>query len=152
MEDWPGRIIEVAGQTFEMTFEIAALVTAGPMKDTYLGSVEWGWESDAAGIVTLKPFRALASGAPTATFMGAAATWNAADVPQRSFWGGFARPDADAVDLPITTLPSGVQAAVDMTHGRHPRPDPGRGGRARRLGGRPERRPHEQGLRAAARW
>ena len=114
MEDGPGRVIGVAGQSFEMTFETAALVTSGPMENTYLGSVEWGWQSDAAGAVTLKPFRALASGAPTASFMTAASTWNAAEFHDDSFWGMFADP-VQTVDLPITTLPSGVQAAVDMT-------------------------------------
>ena len=115
MEDGPGRVIQVAGQSFEMTFETTALVTAGPMENTYLGSVEWGWESDAAGAVTLKPFRALASGAPTASFMTAAATWNAAEFHDDSFWGRLFGDPIQTVDLPITTLPSGVQAAVDMT-------------------------------------
>jgi len=115
MEDGPRRIIEVAGQSFEMTFETAALVTAGPMENTYLGSVEWGWESDAAGAVTVKPFRALASGAPTASFMTAAATWNAAEFHDDSFWEVLFGDPIQTVDLPLTTLPSGVQAAVDMT-------------------------------------
>ncbi len=115
MEDGPGRIIEVAGQTFEMTFELAALVTSGPMQDTYLGSVEWGWQSDAAGVVTLKPFVARASGAPTATFMQAASTWNAAEFNDDSIWGTLFGDPVQTVDLPITTLPSGVRAAVDMT-------------------------------------
>jgi hypothetical protein len=119
MEDGPGRIIRVAGQTFEMWFEVAALVTAGPMVDTYLGSVEWGWESDAAGVVTLKPFRVLASGAPTSDFMQAAGVWNDASFHDDSFAGIRALQDffgttTDSVDLPITTLPSGSQAAVDM--------------------------------------
>jgi hypothetical protein len=109
MEDGPGRRIAVAGQSFEMWFEVTALVTDGPMKDTYLGSVEWGWQSDAAGIVTLKPFVALASGAPTATFMGAAGVWNAATFHNRATGA-----TTDSVDLPLTTLPSGVRAAVDM--------------------------------------
>jgi hypothetical protein len=115
MEDGPGRVLAVAGQSFEMTFEVAALVTDGPMQDTYLGSVEWGWQSDATGTVTLKPFTPLASGAPTATFMGAATTWNAATFHDQSFWGTLLDETAETVDLPITTLPSGVKAAVDMT-------------------------------------
>lgn len=110
LEDWPWRPIRVAGQTFDMTFEVAALVTDGPMRNTYLGAVEWGWQSDAAGTVTGKPLRAVASGAPTAGFMGAASVWNAAT---------FHTTDAAAtavpsIDLPITSLPSGVAAAVDL--------------------------------------
>jgi hypothetical protein len=119
IEDGPRRIIELAGQSFEMNFEVTALVTAGPMANTYLGSIEWGWQSDAAGVVTLKPFVALASGAPTATFMQAAGVWNAAEFHDDSAgprwlqeWLGLVVP---SVDLPITTLPSGVRAAVDMT-------------------------------------
>jgi hypothetical protein len=119
MEDGPRRIIQVAGQTFEMNFEVAALVTDGPMQNTYLGSVEWGWQSDAAGIVTLKAFVPLASGAPTAAFMQAAATWNRARFHDDSWWGLRGLQDLfgatiASVDVPITTLPSGVQAAVDM--------------------------------------
>ena len=115
MEDWPRRFLQVAGQTFEMTFEVAALVTDGPMKDTYLGSIEWGWTSDATAQVTMKPFQAVASGAPTARFMGAASTWNSAVFHDQSFWGWLTDTTADTVDLPITTLPSGAKAAVDMT-------------------------------------
>jgi hypothetical protein len=115
MEDGPGRNIDVVGQTFEMNFEIAALVTSGPMENTYLGSVEWGWQSDAAGIVTLKPFVALASGAPTAAFMQAAGQWNASIFHDDSFWGILLGETVATVDIPITTLPSGVKAAVDMT-------------------------------------
>lgn len=120
IEDSPRRVIEVAGQTFEMTFEVTALVNDGPMENTYLGSVEWGWQSDAAGVVTVKPFVPLASGAPTATLMGAAGVWNAAEFHDDSSglprWAQdlFGLPTVPTVDLPITTLPSGVLAAVDM--------------------------------------
>jgi hypothetical protein len=108
MEDGPGQTIQLANQTFAMQFELAALVTDGPMASIYLGSVQWGWSSDTSGTVTLLPFTALASGAPTLGFMGAAQVWNSAV---------FHNPDgttADTVDLPITSLPSGVQAAVDL--------------------------------------
>jgi hypothetical protein len=115
MEDGPRRNIEVAGQTFEMNFEIAAVITSGPMENTYLGSIEWGWQSDAAGNVTLKPFVALASGAPTAAFMQAAGQWSASIFHDDSFWGTILGTTVETVDLPITTLPSGVKAAVDMT-------------------------------------
>ena len=78
MEDGPGRVIETAGQSFEMTFEVTALVTDGPMVNTYLGSVEWGWQSDDHGVVTLKPFAMKSAGVPTSAFMTAAETWNGA--------------------------------------------------------------------------
>ena len=98
-----------------MNFEIAAVITSGPMENTYLGSIEWGWQSDAAGNVTLNPFVALASGAPTAAFMQAAGQWNASIFHDDSFWGTILGTTVETVDLPITTLPSGVKAAVDMT-------------------------------------
>ncbi len=88
----------VKDQTFEMNFEVTALVTAGPLKDTYLGSIEWGWESDTSGTVTLKPFRLLQAGVPTDSFMGAAHTWNDGDHARqgrdRGEHGGPAHPDA----------------------------------------------------------
>ena len=61
-----------------------------------------------SGAVTLKPLVALASGAPTATFMQAG-DWNNSTFHNND---GTA---VKSVDLPITTLPSGVRAAVDMT-------------------------------------
>jgi nucleoid-associated protein YgaU len=96
MEDGPGRIIQTAGQSFEMTFEVTALVTNGPMVNTYLGSVEWGWQSDALGVVTLKPFAMKSAGAPTDDFNTAAQTWNAAT---------FHTTDAAATAVPTIDLP-----------------------------------------------
>jgi hypothetical protein len=119
MEDSPRRRLAAVGQTFEMTFEVTALVTKGPMENTYLGSIEWGWQSDATGTVTLKPFRLVASGSPTSTFMDAAKQWNVSSF--HSTTSGVPRWIQDwfdltvpTVDLPVTTLPSGVPAAVDM--------------------------------------
>jgi uncharacterized protein DUF4157 len=119
MEDTPRRRLAVVGQTFEMTFEVTALVTKGPMENTYLGSVEWGWQSDATGTVTLKPFKLVASGSPTSTFMDAAAQWNLSrfhiTTPPIPRWiQDWFNLTVPTVDLPITTLPSGVPAAVDM--------------------------------------
>jgi hypothetical protein len=109
IEDWPWRPIQVPGQTFEMTFEVAALVTGGPMANTYLGAIEWGW-SGAGGTVTAKPFQAVASGAPTAGFMGAAKVWNDATFHTTD----AAKTAVPSIDLPLTSLPSSVRAAVDL--------------------------------------
>jgi len=109
MEDGPGRTVLVKDQTFEMNFEVTALVTAGPLKDTYLGSIEWGWESDTSGTVTLKPFRLLQAGVPTDSFMGAANTWNAATMHDKD---GTA---VNTVNLPTPMQHSDSIAAVDMT-------------------------------------
>ena len=104
MEDGPGRIIETAGQSFEMTFEVAALVTNGPMANTYLGTVEWGWQSDLHGVVTLKPFAMKSAGTPTAAFNTAAGTWNAAT---------FHTTDAAATAVPTIDLPITRHHTVD---------------------------------------
>lgn len=110
VEDGPRRTISAPGQTFDMTFEIAALVTGGPMASTYLGSLEWGWSSDATGTPTMKPIREVASGAPSAGFMGAARTWNDATFHQQD----AASTPVASIDLPLTSLPSGVRAAVNL--------------------------------------
>jgi hypothetical protein len=109
MEDWPGRTVGVKDQTFEMNFEVTALVTAGPLKDTYLGSIEWGWESDTSGTVTLKPFRLLQAGVPTDQFMSAATTWNKAVMHDKD---GTA---VNTVDLPTPMQHSDSIAAPNMT-------------------------------------
>src|SRR5262249_53607086 len=109
LEDWPWRPVQTPGQTFEMTFEVAAMVTGGPMANTYLGAIEWGW-SGAGGTVTPKPFQRVRWGAPAAGFMGAAQVWNNATFPTTD-----ATPVAvPSIDLPITSLPSSVRAAVDL--------------------------------------
>jgi nucleoid-associated protein YgaU len=104
MEDGPGRVIGVTGQSFEMTFEVTALITDGPMGNTYLGSVEWGWQSDNVGVVTLKPFVAKSAGAPTTAFMSAAQTWNDAT---------FHTTDAAATEVPTIDLPITTHQTVD---------------------------------------
>lgn len=109
MEDWPSRVVTVKDQTFEMNFEVTALVTAGPLKDTYLGSIEWGWESDTTGTVTLKPFRLLQAGVPTDSFMGAAHTWNDAVMHDKD------GTKVNTVDLPTPMQHSNSVAAVDMS-------------------------------------
>ena len=98
MEDGPGRVIEVAGQSFEMTFEVAALVTDGPMVNTYLGTVEWGWQSDDHGLVTIKPFVAKSMGTPTGAFNTAAQTWNDATFQTTD----AAHTAVSTIDVPIT--------------------------------------------------
>jgi nucleoid-associated protein YgaU len=81
-----------------MSFEVAALVTNGPMVNTYLGTVEWGWQSDVHGAVTLKPFAMRSAGAPTDAFNKAAATWNAAKFHTTD----AAATEVATIDLPIT--------------------------------------------------
>ncbi len=111
IDDTPGRIIEFAGQTYEHTFESAAIAVEGPMPvNTYLGSVSWGWRSDAAGNVTVDPLALVQAGTPSAEFMGAAQRWNAATFHDTST-GAAATP----VAIPLTVMGSDSVAAADRT-------------------------------------
>jgi len=62
-----------SGQYFETT----ALAIAGNQEGTYYGSVQWGWETDAAGNHTLVALNAISQGSPSSTFNAAAERWNA---------------------------------------------------------------------------
>lgn len=112
LSDSPRRRLEFEKQEWNQTFETTALVLDGPMANTYLGSVEWGWSSDAAGTVTLKPtpIRIVRAGTPTSAFMDAATKWNSMSITDPTTGTSY-----DTVDLPTTLLGSGVKAAPDMT-------------------------------------
>jgi hypothetical protein len=102
IDDKPRRQIEFVGQTYEHTFESAAVAVEGPIPpNTYLGSVSWGWRSDAAGQVTLDPLTLVQAGPPSAEFMAAAARWNAA-----TFHDTGTGAAASPVNIPTTTFTS----------------------------------------------
>lgn len=101
IDDSPFRIIEFAGQTYEHTFESAAIAVEGPIApNTYLGSVSWGYTSDASGKVTLKPLTLVSAANPSASFLAAAALWNAA-----TFHDTSTRAAAAPVGVPIPPPP-----------------------------------------------
>jgi hypothetical protein len=111
IDDTPGRGIEFAGQTYEHTFESTAIAIEGPIApNTYLGSVSWGWRSNATGNVTVDPLTLVQAGAPSAAFMGAAAQWNAA-----TFHDTGSGAAATPVAIPITSLDSGTVAATNLS-------------------------------------
>jgi hypothetical protein len=119
IDDTPGRSIEFAGQTYEHTFESTAIALEGPIApNTYLGSVSWGWRSDAAGHVTLDPVTIVEAGVPSEAFMASADRWNAATFHDTSF-GPLARfmglGAADPVDIPTTLLTAGNVAAPNLS-------------------------------------
>lgn len=58
-------------------FETTALAVQGVQEGTYYGSVSWGWEKDAAGIVTMLPLTRVSKDAPSNIFTAAARRWNA---------------------------------------------------------------------------
>ena len=114
--DRPRRQITFAGQQYNQKFEATALILDGPMANTYLGSIEWGWQNDAAGNATLDPdpIRMVSAGAPTTAFMDAARKWNAA-----TFTDPTTGTVHDTVDLPTLTddLHSGLKRAPDRETG-----------------------------------
>lgn len=119
IDDTPGRGIEFVGQTYEHTFESAAIALEGPITpNTYLGSVSWGWRSDATGTVTVDPLTIVQAGPPSSQFMGAAQQWNAATFHDNSYGAllNFLGVGAySPVGIPITTVSAGNVAAPSMT-------------------------------------
>lgn len=108
LADGPRRRITFAGQIWQQQFETTALVIRGPMTNTYLGSVGWGWQTDAAGNATLVPaaITRIGAGVPTLGFMQAANKWNALQ-----FTDTGTSVVHDTVDLPTINDPfdSGTQ-------------------------------------------
>jgi hypothetical protein len=100
LDDSPNRRLESEGQTFEQTFEATALVMSGPLANTYLGSVAWGYASTEDGVSNLTPpaITVVSQGNPSALFNEAATKWNDAQLPDRS---DPTAPLIDTVNLPI---------------------------------------------------
>lgn len=61
-----------------MEFETAAVALAGTQKDTYYGSVKWGWKTDNSGTASEIPFDVVSKGVPSKNFLMAADKFNAA--------------------------------------------------------------------------
>ena len=105
LKDGPRRGLEFAGQEWRQSFEATALALDGPLANMYLGSVAWGWKTDDKGVTTLDPdpIKVVREGPPTAAFMDAARTWNAA-----TFTDPSTGTTHDTVDLPIETVDPGA--------------------------------------------
>lgn len=95
----------------EQVFETTALALAGSQKDTYYGSVEWGWRRDSAGILRALPFRVVSQGVPTAGFLTAANIWNASRVN----FGYVANVATDLKDNAVATTLAPIAAGDQMT-------------------------------------
>jgi hypothetical protein len=90
-------------------FETAAIATKGVQAGTFLGSVKWGWNTDAAGNHTKVDFKVVSEGVPSSTFLKAGEIWNAT----KSSTG------ADTVDLPLPDVKIISNAAgVDIQGGK----------------------------------
>jgi hypothetical protein len=99
LADSPQRTIEFAKQEWVQTFEVSALALSGPLANTYLGSVEWGWKCDAAGTAALAPpaIRLISPGLPSSAFTDAAKKWNAA----KTVKDPKSKKTLDTIDLPL---------------------------------------------------
>ena len=108
LDDTPTRG-KVPGEEWDQKFEVTAIPLDGPLKNMYLGSVEWGWKRT-ADVVSLDPaaIRVVREGTPTAAFMEAAERWNAATFSQ----GGT---DYATVDLPIESVDVGALTKTQLT-------------------------------------
>lgn len=109
LTDEPKRPIMFPGQEYEQEFEVAAIAMDGDYEGMYLGSVKWGWKSNAAGIPTLDPpFVEVVSGAvPSDDFKDTAEVWNDAE-----FTDSATNKKYDSVDLPIPD--SGARKGQDQ--------------------------------------
>jgi len=81
-------------------YESTAVAIAGNQKDTYYGSVEWGWRTDAAGAFTKLPLRVVSEGVPSSTFLKSAELWNAGTTSS-----GTSTLDLPTIDVKVTTAP-----------------------------------------------
>lgn len=101
LEDHPNRSIAFAKQEWVQSFEVSALALSGPMANTYLGSVEWGWKCDATGTASLNPpaIRLISPGLPSGPFTDAATKWNAGKTAKDP----KSKKRLETIDLPLPT-------------------------------------------------
>jgi hypothetical protein len=74
LNDAPAR--PGAGANSSQVFETTALAIEGEQAGAYYGSVQWGWENDAAGNFKVLPLKMVSWGGASGAFTGAAARWN----------------------------------------------------------------------------
>jgi hypothetical protein len=75
-------------------FETTALAVKGDQTGTFYGSVQWGWEKDAADKVTKLPLSLVSQGVPSATFGRASELWNKAKTSEGK----------ETIDLPVVSV------------------------------------------------
>jgi hypothetical protein len=64
------------GANASQIFEDTALALAGTQQGATYGSVQWGWQTDAAGAFTKLPLTKVSDGVPSDTFKKAEELWN----------------------------------------------------------------------------
>lgn len=115
LDDPPSRPLAFVGQEWNAKFEVAALVLKGPLTNTYLGTVEWGYKVDAAGTATTDPaaVRVVSMGTPSSGFNTAGQAWNDAKIHDPD---GTER---DTVNLPLSTVHTVDPATLNDQQLRH---------------------------------
>lgn len=117
LEDHPISTLEFNHQEVAMTFETTALALSGPMANTYLGSVEWGWKCDKTGIATIEPaaIKLVSPGLPSGAFIDSAKKWNDA----KSVTDPKSRKNLDTINLPLpsSATESSNKPATERTTG-----------------------------------
>lgn len=99
----------------EQIFESTALAIEGTQKDTYYGSVNWGWRRDTAGKFSILPLRRISQGTPSVNFLTAASIWNTAT---EDFNWGVSAAAADILDATdITKVKASVTRGTALTWG-----------------------------------
>jgi hypothetical protein len=81
-------------------YETTAVALTGHQKDSYYGSVEWGWRTDGAGAFTKLPLKVISEGVPTSTFLKSAELWNKGTTS-----AGASTLDLPTVAVKVTTAP-----------------------------------------------
>jgi len=76
LDDWPMLPNTVGKKNSGQVFETTALAVEGTQKNSYYGSVQWGWERDDKAAFKLIDFKLVSKGAPSAIFMASSELWN----------------------------------------------------------------------------
>ncbi len=92
--------LNLASKDSGQIFETTALAIKGIQKDTYYGSVEWGWRTDSKGNFSKIPFKVVHEGMPSSTFLKSAEIWNASKTSK-----GESTLNLPTVDVKIATAP-----------------------------------------------
>jgi Domain of unknown function (DUF4157) len=108
LDDWPVRPDSVGKKNSGQYFETTALAVDGAQKDSYYGSVQWGWERDAKAVFNLVDFKVVSMGTPSAKFMAAAEKWNTSKTS-----GGEATIKLPTVEVYTTSKEMDVLAGKD---------------------------------------
>ena len=124
---YDGPTLFSADKNSAQIFETTALAVKGKQVGTYYGSVQWGWETDDAGVHSKIPFKVINHGAPSDVFMRAANAWNTSkdatgadtvDLPTFNAVDIYSGPYDDILDIPPRLrVPEDVAVRILSTDG-----------------------------------